>query len=160
MEYNLVCGYDRLKEVEELFTEYTNMLVRLDPLFQESLDEQNYSEELNHLEDKYGLPQGRLYLLMDGETPAASIALHKIDEKTCELKRLYVKPGYRRQGIAEKLLDRIIEEARETGYSYMVLDTMPALKEAIRLYEKKGFYRINKYNNNPFEKMLFYRKDL
>lgn len=160
MEYTLVCGYDRLKEVEELFTEYTNMLVRLDPLFQESLDEQNYSEELNHLEDKYGLPQGRLYLLMDGETPAASIALHKIDEKTCELKRLYVKPGYRRQGIAEKLLDRIIEEARETGYSYMVLDTMPALKEAIRLYEKKGFYRINKYNNNPFEKMLFYRKDL
>ena len=42
----------------------------------------------------------------------------------------------------------------------MVLDTMPALKEAIRLYEKKGFYRIEKYNNNPFEKMLFYRKDL
>ena len=160
MEYTLVSGYDRLKEVEELFTEYTNMLVRLDPLFQESLDEQSYSEELNHLEDKYGLPQGRLYLLMDGETPAASIALHKIDEKTCELKRLYVKPGYRRQGIAEKLLDRMIEEARETGYSYMVLDTMPALKEAIRLYEKKGFYSINKYNNNPFEKMLFYRKDL
>ncbi len=160
MEYTLIYGYDRPKEVEELFTEYTNMLVRLDPLFQESLDEQNYSEELEHLEDKYGLPQGRLYLLMDGETPAASIALHKIDEKTCELKRLYVKPGYRRQGIAEKLLDRIIEEARETGYSYMVLDTMPALKEAIRLYEKKGFYRIEKYNNNPFEKMLFYRKDL
>ena len=160
MEYTLIYGYDRPKEVEELFTEYTNMLVRLDPLFQESLDEQNYSEELEHLEDKYGLPQGRLYLLIDGETPAASIALHKIDEKTCELKRLYVKPEYRRQGIAEKLLDRIIEEARETGYSYMVLDTMPALKEAIRLYEKKGFYRIEKYNNNPFEKMLFYRKDL
>ena len=160
MDYTLIYGYDRPKEVEELFTEYTNMLVRLDPLFQESLDEQNYSEELEHLEDKYGLPQGRLYLLIDGETPAASIALHKIDEKTCELKRLYVKPEYRRKGIAEKLLDRIIEEARETGYSYMVLDTMPALKEAIRLYEKKGFYRIEKYNNNPFEKMLFYRKDL
>ena len=160
MDYTLIYGYDRPKEVEELFTEYTNMLVRLDPLFQESLDEQNYSEELEHLEDKYGLPQGRLYLLIDGETPVASIALHKIDEKTCELKRLYVKPEYRRKGIAEKLLDRIIEEARETGYSYMVLDTMPALKEAIRLYEKKGFYRIEKYNNNPFEKMLFYRKDL
>jgi len=160
MEYTLVYGYDRLKEVEELFTEYTEMLVRLDPLFQESLDEQNYSEELNHLEDKYGLPHGRLYLLMDGESPAASIALHKIDEKTCELKRLYVKPEYRRQGIAEALLDRIIEEARESGYSCMVLDTMPGLKEAIRLYEKKGFYRIGKYNNNPFDKMLFYRKDL
>ena len=67
MEYTLVYGYDRLKEVEELFTEYTNMLVRLDPLFQESLDEQNYSEEMEHLEDKYGLPDGRLYLLMDRE---------------------------------------------------------------------------------------------
>lgn len=160
MEYTVVYGYDRPKEVEELFTEYTNMLVRLDPLFQESLDEQNYSEEMEHLEDKYGFPDGRLYLLMDREKPAASIALHKIDEQTCELKRLYVKPEYRRQGIAEKLLDRIIEEAHETGYSYMVLDTMPALKEAIRLYEKKGFYRIEKYNNNPFEKMLFYKKDL
>ena len=137
MEYTLVYGYDRLKEVEELFTEYTNMLVRLDPLFQESLDEQNYSEEMEHLEDKYGLPDGRLYLLMDREKAAASVALHKIDEQTCELKRLYVKPEYRRQGIAEMLLDRLISEARETGYSYMVLDTMPALKEAIRLYEKK-----------------------
>ena len=151
MDYTLIYGYDRPKEVEELFTEYTNMLVRLDPLFQESLDEQNYSEEMEHLEDKYGLPDGRLYLLMDRE---------KADEQTCELKRLYVKPEYRRQGIAEMLLDRLISEARETGYSYMVLDTMPALKEAIRLYEKKGFYRIGKYNNNPFEKMLFYRKDL
>ena len=160
MEYTLVYGYDRPKEVEELFTEYTNMLVRLDPLFQESLDEQNYSEEMEHLEDKYGLPDGRLYLLMDREKAAASVALHKIDEQTCELKRLYVKPEYRRQGIAEMLLDRLISEARETGYSYMVLDTMPALKEAIRLYEKKGFYRIGKYNNNPFEKMLFYKKDL
>ena len=160
MEYTLVYGYDRPKEVEELFTEYTNMLVRLDPLFQESLDEQNYSEEMEHLEDKYGLPDGRLYLLMDREKAAASVALHKIDEQTCELKRLYVKPEYRRQGIAEMLLDRLISEARETGYSYMVLDTMPALKEAIRLYEKKGFYRIEKYNNNPFEKMLFYKKDL
>ena len=137
MEYTLVYGYDRPKEVEELFTEYTNMLVRLDPLFQESLDEQNYSEEMEHLEDKYGLPDGRLYLLMDREKAAASVALHKIDEQTCELKRLYVKPEYRRQGIAEMLLDRLISEARETGYSYMVLDTMPALKEAIRLYEKK-----------------------
>ena len=143
MDYTLIYGYDRPKEVEELFTEYTNMLVRLDPLFQESLDEQNYSEDL-----------------MDREKAAASVALHKIDEQTCELKRLYVKPEYRRQGIAEMLLDRLISEARETGYSYMVLDTMPALKEAIRLYEKKGFYRIGKYNNNPFEKMLFYRKDL
>ena len=160
MDYTLIYGYDRPKEVEELFTEYTNMLVRLDPLFQESLDEQNYSEEMEHLEDKYGLPDGRLYLLMDREKAAASVALHKIDEQTCELKRLYVKPEYRRQGIAEMLLDRLISEARETGYSYMVLDTMPALKEAIRLYEKKGFYRIEKYNNNPFEKMLFYRKDL
>ena len=46
MDYTLIYGYDRPKEVEELFTEYTNMLVRLDPLFQESLDEQNYSEEM------------------------------------------------------------------------------------------------------------------
>ena len=49
MDYTLIYGYDRPKEVEELFTEYTNMLVRLDPLFQESLDEQNYSEEMEHL---------------------------------------------------------------------------------------------------------------
>ena len=74
--------------------------------------------------------------------------------KRAHLMNVYTRSEYRRQGIAEMLLDRLISEARETGYSYMVLDTMPSLKEAIRLYEKKGFYRIGKYNNNPFEKML------
>jgi hypothetical protein len=57
-------------------------------------------------------------------------------------------------------LNRLIQETCKTGYIYMVIETRPALKKEIRLNKKKGFYRIGKYNNNPFEKMLFYRKDL
>ena len=160
MDYTLIYGYDRPKEVEELFTEYTNMLVRLDPLFQESLDEQNYSEELEHLEDKYGLPDGRLYILMDGEKPAASVALHKIDFQTCELKRLYVRPAFRGRGLGRTLTDMIIARAREAGYREMLLDTLPFLQSAQRIYRAAGFREIEKYNDSPMDDATYMKLEL
>ena len=57
-------AYKYRDEVKMLFTEYTKMLVENDPKFQEYLDLQNYDDELDHLEAKYGLPDGRLYLLL------------------------------------------------------------------------------------------------
>ena len=58
----VVAAYDRPEEVGELFKEYTDMLIEGDSTFREYLDIQNYDQELEHLEWKYGMPEGRLYL--------------------------------------------------------------------------------------------------
>ena len=95
MRLELLPGYDRPAEILSLFTEYTRMLVSHDPSFQIYLDIQHYEDEIRDLEAKYGRPEGRLYLaLWDGEA-AGCIALRKLDEERCEMKRLYVRPAFR-----------------------------------------------------------------
>lgn len=84
----LAYGYP--KEIRDLFTEYTNLLIRGDASFQNYLAIQNYDEELQHLDIKYGLPDGRLYIAYcDGEA-AGCIGLKKMDDSNCEMKRLFV----------------------------------------------------------------------
>lgn len=155
MALELIPAYDRQDEVRELFTEYTNMLVELDPKFQESLDEQNYDEELEHLEEKYGLPGGRLYLAYwDGEL-AGCVGMKKLDGVTGELKRLYVRPAFRGQRLGRKLVERIIEDARSLGYIRLMLDTMPELVSARHMYENMGFHVTERYNNSPLDTTIF-----
>lgn len=91
----IVYAYNRAEEVSKLFTEYTDMLIEKDSSFQKYLDIQNYSEEMEHLENKYGLPDGRLYLVYCDEKSAGCIGLRKIDSQNCEMKRLYVRPQFR-----------------------------------------------------------------
>jgi len=76
------------------------------------------------------------------------------------MKRLYVRPEFRGRHIARALTERILEDAREIGYRAMVLDTLPFLDGAVRLYEKLGFYRIDGYNDNPMENAVYMQKDL
>ena len=155
MALELIPAYDRQDEVRELFTEYTHMLVELDPKFQESLDEQNYDEELEHLEEKYGLPGGRLYLAYwDGEL-AGCVGMKKLDGVTGELKRLYVRPAFRGQRLGRKLVERIIEDARSLGYTRLMLDTMPELVSARHMYENMGFHVPERYNNSPLDTTIF-----
>ena len=84
-----------LRRVNTLFSEYTQMLVDNDPAFGEYLAIQNYEEELKHLREKYGMPEGRLYLAYCGGQLAGCIGLGKIDDVRCEMKRLYVRPEFR-----------------------------------------------------------------
>ena len=155
MSLKLELAYDHKEKVGELFREYTCMLVELDPEFQKSLDEQNYDEELEQLEDKYGLPGGRLYLAwQDGEL-AGCVGMKQLDEKTGELKRLYVRPAFRGQRLGRKLVERIIEDARSLGYRRLMLDTMPELVSARRMYENMGFVVTERYNNSPLDTTIF-----
>ena len=62
------------------------------------------------------------------------------------MKRLYVRPKFRGKQIGELLIEKIIKDAKEIGYSFMLLDTLPFLKSAINLYKKYGFYEIPSYN--------------
>ena len=155
MSLKLEPAYSHKEEVGELFREYTRMLVELDPEFQKSLDEQNYDEELEHLEDKYGLPGGRLYLAWwDGEL-AGCVGMKQLDNKNGELKRLYVRPAFRGQHLGRKLVERIIEDARSLGYSRLMLDTMPELVSARHMYGSMGFKLTERYNNSPLDTTIF-----
>ncbi|MGN0353847.1 MAG: GNAT family N-acetyltransferase [Muricoprocola sp.] len=156
----LVTAYDHKEEVKELFTEYTDMLVAGDSGFKEYLSIQNYDAELEHLEDKYGMPDGRLLLAYYDKQLAGCIGLRKIDDENCEMKRLYVREEFRGKKIGEYLAEEIIKIAREIGYSYMLLDTLPFLQSAIKLYERLGFYRIESYNNSPMDTSIYMKLDL
>ena len=160
MAVELVLGYDHADEVRELFAEYMEMLLEGDPAFAGYLTIQNYDDELKDLSHKYGLPDGRLYLAYSDGVLAGSIAMRKIDDENCELKRMYIKPAFRRNGIAKRLVMRLSDDAREIGYRYMLLDTLPFLQTAIRMYKNLGFYEIERYNNSPMDTSIYMKFDL
>ncbi|QYR64500.1 MULTISPECIES: GNAT family N-acetyltransferase [Fusobacterium] len=160
MSVKILLAYDFPEEIKLLFSEYTDILIEGDPSFKEYLEIQNYDDELKHLEKKYGLPYGRLYLVYYNNEVAGCIGLKKIDEKNCEMKRLYVRPKFRGKQIGEQLIEKIIKAAKEIGYSYMLLDTLPFLKGAIYLYKKYGFYEIASYNNSPMDTSIYMKLDL
>lgn len=160
MNVSIVLAYDYPDIVGELFKEYTDMLIEGDASFKQYLDIQNYDEELLHLEMKYGMPYGRLYMAFcDGE-PAGCIGLKQIDEENCEMKRLYVRPQFRGKQIGNILIQKIIEDAKEIGYSCMLLDTLPFLKSAIHMYKKWGFYEIDSYNDSPMNTSIYMKLEL
>lgn len=153
-------GYEYKEDVRELFRAYTDMLVAHCPEFREYLTMQNYDHEVEHLEEKYGLPDQRLYVvLVDGDV-AGCVGLKRINERDCELKRLYVKPEFRRQGLSRLLLEKVIGAASEIGYQSMLLDTLPFLEGALYLYRKMGFYEIPCYNDNPVDGSVYMRLNL
>lgn len=156
----LVSGYDRQQELGELFREYEALLIPLDEQMAACLAMQNYSQELLHLQDKYGQPDGRLYLAyIDGKL-AGCVALRRFDDTHCELKRLFVRPEYRGIGLGKYLLDTIVTEAKTIGYRCMLLDTMPGLATAVVMYKRYGFQEIEKYYDNPVANTIYMKLPL
>lgn len=160
MGIKMVYAYNHTEEVSQLFTEYTDMLIENDSSFQKYLDIQNYSDEMEHLESKYGLPEGRLYLVYCDEELAGCIGLRKIDNQNCEMKLLYVRPKFRGRKVGNLLVEKIIDDAKKIGYSHMLLDTLPFLKSAIHMYKKYGFYEIDSYNDSPMDTSIYMKIDL
>ena len=160
MDIELVLAYSFSQEVDMLFSEYTNMLIEKDSAVKKYLDIQHYDEELKHLEIKYGLPYGRLYLAYCNGELAGCIGLRKIDDLNCEMKRLYVRPKFRGKYIGNYLIQNIIFDAKKIEYSYILLDTLPFLEAAIHLYKKFGFYEIPSYNYSPIDTSIYMKLDL
>lgn len=160
MEIEVVPAFGYRDEVKKLFKEYTDNLVEHEPAFRKYLDEQNYDEEVENLEMKYGMPWGRLYLLLCDGRIAGSIGLKKFDEESCEIKRLYIRPEFRGHHLSDILLKKFIDDAREIGYKYILLDTFPFLESAIHIYKKLGFYEIESYNNSPMDNLIYLKYDL
>ncbi len=160
MELKILPAWDYPQEIRSLFSEYTEMLVEGDPAFREYLAVQNYEDELEHLEQKYGMPDGRLYVAFCDGKAAGCIGLRKIDEENCEMKRLYVRPEFRGRRIGEQLAQKIIDDAEKMGYDVMLLDTLPFLQAAVHMYEKLGFSLTERYNDSPMASSVYMKRNL
>ena len=142
---SLIPAFDRRNELIPLYEEYAAMLLETDPVFSRSLAQQNYDEEILHLEEKYAPPKGQIYLVfVDGEL-AGCVGMKPSDDSHAELKRLYVRPAFRGRNLGETLTRRIMDDARKAGYRYLRLDTLPGLKSALKLYRRLGFREIDPY---------------
>ena len=97
--------------------------------------------------------------MCNGET-AGCVALRKLSDIACEIKRLYVRDAYRGNGIGNILTDRLIHDAKQIGYQHILLDTFPFLERAVRMYRVRGFREIEKYNDSPMASTIYMKLDL
>jgi GNAT superfamily N-acetyltransferase len=123
----------------------------------------NFEQEILSLPGVYAPPAGRLLLAIHqseekGEEAVGCVALRKWNQVAgnCELKRLYVRNQFRGHGVGRKLLEAAIREARSIGYTKIVLDTLPFMQEAHKLYRSAGFREIPAYQKNPIPGALFF----
>jgi ribosomal protein S18 acetylase RimI-like enzyme len=114
---------------------------------------QNFDEELAGLPGAYAPPTGQLLLAYVDGALAACGALRGLDDvdhaNACEMKRLYVRPAFRRFGLGRTLAEALLDEARRAGYSTMLLDTLDEMESARELYASLGFEECAPYYFNP-----------
>ncbi|HLZ40542.1 MAG TPA: GNAT family N-acetyltransferase [Candidatus Sulfotelmatobacter sp.] len=140
---------DRIAQARELFLEYAQSLGF-------SLCFQSFDKELAGLPGDYAPPAGRLLLADYNGQLAGCVALHKLEDGICEMKRLYLRPQFRGKGLGRALASRVISEARQIGYGRMRLDTVePVMKDAVAMYRKIGFREIEPYCANPISGALY-----
>lgn len=121
---------------------------------------QGFARELEELPGAYRPPRGRLLVALVDGTPAACAALRPLDDVRCELKRLYVRPAHRGLGLGRLLTESLVETARGLGYRRMVLDTLPSMGAAHRLYRSLGFCETAPYTANPVPGAAFLELEL
>jgi ribosomal protein S18 acetylase RimI-like enzyme len=141
-------GEGDIPAVRELFLEYARSL-GIDLCFQ------NFDEELASLPGKYAEPDGCLLIAKIGDKSCGCVALRKLDGRICEMKRLFVKPDFRKRGLGGLLVERVIAEAKLRGYAFMRLDTIAIMQSAIKLYQACGFYEIPAYTFNPIPNAVY-----
>jgi len=153
LEIRQASGTEEIEQARELFRAYQQEL-GIDLCFQ------GFEKELAELPGEYAPPEGRLFLaFVEGEL-AGCVALHRFRGDTCEMKRLYLRPGQRGSGAGRRLAEAVIAAAREIGYARMVLDTLPSMKTAQALYRSLEFREIPSYRENPVEGALFMELEL
>jgi ribosomal protein S18 acetylase RimI-like enzyme len=131
-----------IPDIREMLKEYVQW-IGLDLAFQE------IDEELAGLPGDYAPPRGALLVGTDKDSLVAMIGLRPIDDRICEMKRLFVRPTARGRGLARQLIDSIVAEARRLQYDEIRLDTLPMMGDAQKLYVAMGFADIDAYYDTP-----------
>jgi ribosomal protein S18 acetylase RimI-like enzyme len=135
-----------LDEARAIFREYANSL-DVDLCFQD------FEAELASLPGEYTAPQGALLLAtVDGEVAGCGALRPLLGcdyANACEMKRLYVRPAFRRFGLGRLLAQALLDRGLQAGYSAMLLDTLDDMEAARGLYASLGFEEIPPYYFNP-----------
>lgn len=114
-----------------------------------SLDFQEYEAEFAVLPGPYAPPQGRLLLAREGHAVYGCAALRRVDEATCEMKRVYVRPAARGKNLGRLLVEAVLAKAKAIGYSRICLDVLPEFTAAQQLYASLGFEPAPPVSFNP-----------
>ncbi len=149
---------DELVELARgIFREYANSL-GID------LEFQNFDAELASLPGPYAPPEGHLMLVfVDGELAGCGAfrGLADVDyANACEMKRLYVRPAFRRFGLGRLMAQALLDEARRAGYSVTLLDTLDDMEAARSLYTSLGFEEIPPYYFSPIAGSHYLKAEL
>ena len=131
-----------LAAVRELFAEYATGVA-------EPVCFAGFERELAGLPGEYAPPEGRLLLALERDRPAGCVGLRRLDPSSAEIKRLYIRDAYRGLGLGRRLAEDVIDAARATGYTRVMLDTLPKMQEALALYRSIGFVETAAYLADP-----------
>jgi putative acetyltransferase len=140
---------DRIEEARSIIREYANS-----PGVDLCLE--NFDQEMASFLNEYSSPAGGALLLAQDEGKIAGcVAIRRISDGVCEMKRLYVRPANRGKGIGRLLAESILERARNLGHKRVRLETLPSMREAISMYKTMGFKPIEPYRENPVQGALY-----
>ena len=158
-EIRLVIAADAhlLDQTREIFRDYAASL-NIDLCFQ------NFDAELRELPGDYAAPQGHLLLAFVGDALAGCGAFRGIGDvdyaNACEMKRLFVRSEFRSLGLGRLLAQALFDEAKRSGYSVMLLDTLDDMEAARSLYASLGFTEIPPYYFNPIAGAHYLKAEL
>jgi len=130
------------RKARRLIEEYADSL-NVDLAFQ------NFAHELEHLADEYSPPTGAFLLAAENDCYLGCVGLRRFSDGVVEIKRLYIDPAARGRGAGRLLAEGIVAAGRQLGYSRLLLDTLPSMKEAQSLYMSLGFKPTSAYRINP-----------
>ncbi len=146
-----------LAQIATLFLEYRQLL-GIDLCFQ------GFDAEVAELPGGYAAPDGTLLLALIGSEPAGCAAFRPLRDvdypNACEMKRLFVRPEHRRDGLGRLLTQDLMDRALKAGYSTMLLDTLDDMEVARGLYQSLGFVEIPPYYFNPLPGAHYLKVDL
>ncbi len=125
---------------------------------------QGFEAELAELPGEYAAPRGTLLMALLNEELAGCCALRPLDSvdypNACEMKRLYVRPRFRKAGVGRLLAEAVLDYARLAGYDCVLLDTLDEMESARALYQDLGFEEIAPYYHNPISGAHYLKADL
>ena len=144
-----------LEHVRQFFRNYAGWLGV-------DLSYQNFDQEMASLPGAYETPDGRLFFAEVDGRPAGCVGVRPLpgSEGVCEMKRLYVEPEERGHGVGAALALAAIKAAKEIGYRKLIIDTLPSMRMAVKLYRELGFTEAPSYYQTPVEGTMFLALDL
>lgn len=148
-----VTADDEYAAAAGLFKEYAGWL-NIDLGFQ------HFEKELKELKSMYTLPNGGIILCKNENEFIGCVGVRKFDDRTGELKRMYIRDAYQNKGLGKTLLNEALALAKKCGYESIRLDTLNTMISAMNFYKKNGFKGTPPYYNNPIGTAVYFQKFL